>query len=315
MQMKRLFSMMLVLACVALNAQIQPTLTVRLYPQGQNTDLGIVENGVALTLGPGESNGLTGPEECAENGNISNINDEARLDIYIPAECNGQMVINCPGGGYLINSSYNEGSRAADWFAARGIACCVVKYRIPNQHRTVPLTDVQNAFRYCRAHAAEWGVRQIGVMGYSAGGHLAGSASTMFVDQVTRPDFSVLVYPVITMEQGVTHNGTMRRLTAEDPALREYYSLENRVGADTPKTLLMLSADDNIVAPENSLRYYRKLLEHKVSSEIHIFTSGGHGWGFSTSQYGKDELGDAQRAEFFTILERWLSDRRAEIGD
>lgn len=308
MKMKKVLATCLaVIAAAGAQAQIKPTYSILLYPEGQGKDVGIVENGVQLTLGPGESNGLTGPERDDSYGDISNVGDMARMDIYLPEKGNGQMVIDCPGGGYEFVSSWNEGSRAAEWFVKHGIACCVVIYRLPNHHHTVPLTDVQNAFRYCRSHSEEWGIKQIGVIGYSAGGHLAACASTLYTDEVTKPDFSVLLYPVITMEKSVTHNGTMKGLTNGKPSLKKYYSMENHVNADTPTTLILLSGDDDIVPPENSLRYYKRLQQYGVPSELHIFTDGGHGWGFTTMECGGvNYLSEEQRADFFSILERWL---------
>lgn len=300
-------------AFVGVSAQnIKPTLSLKLYPEGQTVDKGIVENGVAVTLGPCESNGLGGPEELVGDGNLGNISDP-HIDIYLPKKGNGQMLVCCPGGGYKYCSSYNEGTRVAAWCLKQGIACCVVLYRMPNHHCKVPLTDVQNAFRYCRAHQAEWGVKQLGIIGFSAGGHLAASASTLWTDAVTRPDFSVLVYPVITLEQDVTHKGTRSNLTDNKVDLVTYYSLENQVNASTPQTLLLLCQDDKVVPPENSLRYYFKMVQCKVPGELHIFTDGGHGWGFTTPEYGTDKLTPGQREDFFRILSRWLEDRRAEI--
>lgn len=291
---------------------IRPDMTVRLYPEGQNSDKGITENGIAVTLGPGESNGLEGENVVnTNNGNVSNIGDGAYMDIYLPENGNGQMVVVCPGGGYSNCSAANEGTRVADWCVRRGIAVCVVLYRMPNGHCTVPLTDVQNAFRYCRAHAEGWGIRQIGVMGFSAGGHLAASASTLFVDEVTRPDFAVLVYPVISFDEFVTHPGTRLNLVGAKAGKKqvEYYSLDRRVSSATPPTILLLSGDDSAVPPENSLRYFRAMQENGVPGELHIFTSGGHGWGFTTVENsGADKLG-AQREDFFRNLERWLKAR------
>lgn len=291
---------------------IKPTQTLKLYPEGQTVDKGIVENGVAVTLGPCEDNELRGPAELTGDGNLGNINDPY-IDIYLPKKGNGQMLVCCPGGGYKYCSSYNEGTRVAAWCLKHGIACCVVLYRMPNHHCKVPLTDVQNAFRYCRAHQQEWGVKQLGVIGFSAGGHLAASASTLWVDAATRPDFSVLIYPVITMEQDVTHRGTRSNLTDNKVDLLSYYSLENQVNASTPETLLVLCQDDKVVPAENSMRYYSKMLSCKVPGELHILTDGGHGWGFTTPEYGKDKLSPGQREDFFRILSRWLEDRRAEI--
>lgn len=287
---------------------VKPDYSVRLYPKGQNVDQGIVENGRTITLGPLESNGLTGDNVVNERGNVSNVGDNAYMDIYIPKNCNGQMIVVCPGGGYQNCSGANEGTRVADWCTRRGIAVCVVIYRMPNGHCKVPLNDVQNAFRYCRAHASEWGVKNIGVMGFSAGGHLAASASTLFVDEQTRPDFSVLIYPVITFEEFVTHAGTRMNLVGPKAGKTEieYYSLDNQVSENTPPTILLLSGDDRAVPPENSLRYYRAMQKHGIEGELHIFTNGGHGWGFTTVENsGRDNLG-AQRENFFQILSRWL---------
>lgn len=291
---------------------VKPTRSLFLYPEGQNAQVGIVENGRTITLGPGEPNGLTGDNKVNERGNESNIGDGARMDLYLPEKCNGQMIVVCPGGAYANCSAVNEGSRVADWCVKRGIAVCVVLYRMPNGHCKVPLTDVQNAFRYCRAHAGEWGVDKIGVMGFSAGGHLAASASTLFVDSVTRPDFSVLIYPVITFEEFITHAGTRLNLVGPKAGkdLVDYYSLENRVSENTPPTLICLSGDDRGVPAENSIRYYRSMLSHGVPGELHIFTSGGHGWGFTTVENsGRDALGD-QRENFFQILSRWLESQK-----
>lgn len=293
---------------------VKPDMTLKLYPKGQGVDLGIVENGQTITLGPIEPNGLSGANTVNDRGNVGNIGDDAYIDIYIPKKCNGQMIVVCPGGGYSNCSAANEGSRVADWCTKRGIAVCVVLYRMPNGHCKLPLRDVQNAFRYCRHHASDWGVKQIGVMGFSAGGHLAASASTLFVDDVTRPDFSVLIYPVITFEE-LTHGGTLVNLIGPKPSRRDvtYYSLENQVSANTPETILLLSADDGAVNPENSINYYRAMQRCGVPGELHIFTSGGHGWGFTTVENsGRDGLGD-QRADFFQILGRWLDNRRQSL--
>ena len=299
------------LMSLGMAAQPTPTKVMRLYPQGQSVDAGIVENGVKVTLGPGESNGLTTPEEGKELWRVQNVGDNARMLLYLPAKnTSGQMVVVCPGGGYSMLSTGTEGACVAEWLMSEGVAACVLVYRMPNGHDTVPLQDVQNAFRYCRAHAEEWGVKQIGVMGFSAGGHLAATASTMFTDEVTRPDFSVLIYPVISFEDGVTSKGSTRRLlTGEDSSKYEKYTLYRHVTGNTPPTMLVLSADDGSVPPENSFRYFDSLAQHGVSREMYVFPHGGHGWGFTTAKYakdGKDPLDDDYRALFFNALDNFL---------
>lgn len=287
-------------------AQPKPNYIVKLYPEGQNIDKGIVENGVQITLGPGESNGLTGPEVVPPNGNIGNINDDARIEIYLPEKPNGQMIVNCPGGGYSIVASHNEGTYTADWLLSQGVAVCNVLYRLPNYHHTVPLRDVQNAFRYCRAHADEWGIKQIGVMGYSAGGHLASTVSVHYVDAITRPDFSVLIYPVISFVSA-THNGTKNNLTNGDPYLIKYYSSELQVTEDTPRAFIAVSSYDDVVPVSNSLLYYQALAAKKVPCEMYVFPFGGHGWGFTTEKFGKDGLKE-YRQVFFDALSHFLKD-------
>lgn len=303
-------SALFILSGLSMAAQPIPNKVINLYPQGQEAGKGIVENGKEITLGPGEANGLTGAEGGTRGGWTTNVNENARMEIYLPSRnVTGQMVVMCPGGGYAGLSTGLEGSWAAEWFLNEGIAVCVVMYRMPNGHCTIPLTDVQNAFRYCRAHADEWGVKQIGVMGYSAGGHLAASASTMYVDEITRPDFSILVYPVITMEEGITHKGSRKYLTGEDSGKYDFYSTEKRVNENTPPAILILSADDKVVDPENSFLYFKALAKYGIRREIHVFPYGGHGWGFATTKYakdGKDPLGDDYRAVFFDILDNYL---------
>ena len=289
----------------------EPTATVLLYPEGQQVDRGIIEDGVAVTLGPGESNGTTGYEIVKESGNIANVGDSARMILYIPKECNGQMVIICPGGGYSNLSMRHEGKWVAEWLTARGVAACVLVYRMPRgTHPQAPITDVQNAFRYCRHHAAEWGVRQIGVMGFSAGGHLAGCASTLYVDEITRPDFSILVYSVLTFDESVKKKGTFEKMTdgGKRTDLRAYYSLENQVNEQTPPAILLLSEDDKGVFPEHSWRYFEQLRQHGVQAELHILPFGGHGWGWKTSdKSGKpDPLHDGVREVFFHCVDNFL---------
>ena len=296
------------------NTDLRPDETVLLYADSfeGNTDPVFGKKIRYAGFEMADDNKLTGPEDVPANGNIGNISKLARVDLYFPEKPNGQMVVVCPGGGYSILSTYNEGLYVADWFLSKGITVCVVKYRLPNFNHTVPYADVANAFRYCRANAESWGVKQIGIIGFSAGGHLAATASNLWTDAVTRPDFSILIYPVITLTPGTTHHGTHKNLLGEKNMVKEKYldrySLEKQACRFTPPTFLALSSDDATVPVENSLRYYNKLVDVAVPVEMHIWPTGGHGWGFSSEKFkgkGKDKFAYA-RAEFEASLERWL---------
>lgn len=300
---------------------LRPTMTVLLYPQGQAAGVGIIENGDTITFGPREDNGLRGEETLSKGGSRSNIGEWARMDIYLPAKCNGQMVIITPGGGYKNVSTFNEGAYGSVWMTEHGIATCVLKYRLPNGHPTVPIDDVHNAFRYCRHHAAEWGVKQIGVMGGSAGGHLSSLASVMYDDPVTRPDFAILLYPRITLRYG-EQCSTKDYLLGKDETwegrrdrheeLLRQYSPDTHVNENTPPTFIALSADDVSVPGTNLIPYYTALIEHNVPVEMHIYPTGGHGWGWSSERFkgeGKDKFA-RYRPHFEQAVERWLSDIR-----
>ena len=307
-----------VLAVAQPNSKLRPDETVLLYADSfdENIDPVYAEKLTFAGFKMEKANGLEGAEKIKQNGNLGNISNLARFDLYFPKKPNGQMVVVCPGGGYGIVSSYNEGLYVADWMLSKGIIVAVVKYRLPNGNRYIPLTDVQNTFRYCRKHAEEWGVKQIGVMGFSAGGHLAASVTNLWNDEITRPDFSVLIYPVITMEPGVTHKGTHQNLLGKDGMWKQHYldefSLEKQVGRQTPPTFIALSSNDTTVPAENSLRYYNELIDKKIPVEMHMWPIGGHGWGFSKEIYvgkGNDKFNYA-RNEFETSLERWLKEVR-----
>ena len=233
------------------------------------------------------------------------------MEIYFPENPNGLMIINCPGGAYWFVSEVNEGYCTVEWLLSQGIAVCNMFYRLPYGHKTVPLTDVQNAFRYCRYHAAEWGIDKIGVMGFSAGGHLAASASTLYVDDITRPDFSVLIYPVISMEKGVTHMGSRNNLIGTNPSEEdiEWYSLHKRVNGRTPVTFIGLSGNDGGVPIQNSIDYYYALRKYDIVSTMHIYPGGGHGWGFNHPPYRKGDGLGSYRDVFKTDLAKFLKDQ------
>jgi len=304
---------------------LKPDMTVRLYPEGQRSGKGIVENGKKITNGPKEDNGLRGPEICSSRGSRRNIGDEARMDFYFPKnKATGQMIIMTPGGGYSHVSTFNEGAYGSKWLTEQGIAVCVLKYRMPNGHKTVPLDDAQNAFRYCRYHAKEWGIKQLGVMGGSAGGYLAASVSVYWTDSITRPDFAVLIYPrlkFITGEPCNTRDNLIgapelfENKAAEYEKLQKELSPGNYVNAQTPPTFIVLSADDKSVPAVNMIDYYTGLIKNGVSTELHVFPGGGHGWGFSSEDIvgkGKDKF-VKYRNEFYALLSHWLKERSKDV--
>ncbi len=247
------------------------------------------------------SNGLTGTEEDLEGGRVANVVNPS-IAVYRPEKPNGMAIIMCPGGGYARLAMGHEGHDMAAWFTTQGITYVVLKYRMPNGHYEVPLSDAEQAIRIVRQHAAEWNINphRIGIMGASAGGHLAASLATLYSSQETRPDFQVLFYPVISMKEGVTHAGSRVNLIGEKPSaeLEKKYSLEQQVNAQTPQAFIMLSSDDGAVPPANSLGYYEALLKNHVPTTLHAYPIGGHGWGFRDNfTYKRQWTGE---------LEKWL---------
>lgn len=218
---------------------------------------------------------------------------------YYPAPDNtagGTAVVICPGGGYAGLAIQHEGGQVARWLNELGITAFVLKYRLPNDtimaDKSIgPLQDVQEAIRTVRRGAAKWEIDpdRIGVMGFSAGGHLASTASTHFDEEVydtpgnvsARPDFSLLIYPVISMDTAITHQGSRDNLLGKHPsdALVRHFSNEQQVNRSTPPAFLVHSLDDKVVPVENSIRYLLALKAHSVAGELHIYEEGGHGYG------------------------------------
>jgi acetyl esterase/lipase len=208
----------------------------------------------------------------------------------------GTAVIVCPGGGYLHLSMEKEGSDVARWWNSLGVTAFVLKYRLgPKYHHPIELGDAQRAIRTVRARASEWGVRpdRVGIMGFSAGGHLTSSAGTHFdsgkpdagdaIDrQSSRPDFLVLGYPVVSFTQNV-HQGSKRALLGDnpDPKLVENLSNELQVTAQTPPTFLFHTSNDQTVPVENSVMFYLALRKAGVPAEMHIYENGPHGVGLA----------------------------------
>lgn len=262
------------------------------------------QNTMELPLWPAgapNSNGLSGAEERLDGGRVSHVSTPS-VTVYKAEKPNGMAIIMCPGGGYALLAMNHEGHDMAPWLNAQGITYIVLKYRMPNGHYEVPLSDAEQAIRLVRRHAKEWNIRpdRIGIMGASAGGHLAASLATLYSSEETRPDFQVLLYPVISMQTGVTHGGSRQNLLGKEPSqeLTEKFTLEKQVNERTPQAFLVLSADDRSVPPANGIHYFEALLQHQVPATLHVYPTGGHGWGFRDAfPYKRQWTGE---------LEKWL---------
>lgn len=267
---------------------------------------------VELPLWPGgcpTDNGLGGEETIPGEGLVANISRPSLL-VYPAQRPNGAAIVMCPGGRYAYLAIDHEGRDLAPWLNALGFTYAVLKYRLPGGgHSEVPLDDAGQAMRLVRAHAAKWKLdpAKVGIMGASAGGHVAASLANLYGDRDVRPDFHILLYPVISMKEGKAHAGSRQNLLGEHPADRlvERYSLEGRVGRHTPPAFIALSADDRSVAPRrNGIDYALALLQQGVRASLHVYPTGGHGWGFRDSF--------AYKRQWTAELEQWL---RQEVLD
>lgn len=219
------------------------------------------------------------------------------LTKFSPAKPNGVAVIICPGGGYGRLAIDHEGVEVAKACNEAGVTAFVLKYRLPNDSimldkSTGPLQDAQQAIRMVRKQAAAWGLNpnKIGIMGFSAGGHLASSAATHFTSMAdatnsdtisVRPDFAILIYPVISFDDSITHKGSKTNLIGKTPSAEstKLFSNELQVAKNTPPSFLVHAGDDATVPVENSIRYYQACIKNKVPAEMHIYPKGGHGFG------------------------------------
>lgn len=229
---------------------------------------------------------------------------EPTLEVYLPSKANatGKAILIFPGGGYHLLAYDWEGTDIAKFLNSKGIAGIVVKYRLPTsvsltEKHKVPLIDAQRAIRLVRSMAVDWNIEQenIGIMGFSAGGHLASTLGTHFEEKVydkrdnvddlsARPDFMVLVYPVISFSEAATHSGSKKALIGETPSpeMVAHYSNELQVTENTPPTFLVHAADDNGVVPDNSILFFQALRKKQVSATLHIYPKGGHGFSLAT---------------------------------
>lgn len=240
-------------------------------------------------------------EKCEPQANgdtIVSLISQPTLTIFLPeaAKANGTAVVICPGGGYSVNSIVKEGYEIARKFNEFGIAAFVLKYRIPNDKammdKTIaPLQDAQRAIQLVRTHAGEWNIdpAKLGIMGFSAGGHLASTAATHFQKSYIenkgninlRPDFSIFIYPVISFQDSIGHIGSRDQLIGKNPGKQLLNSFSNdlQVNANTPPTFLVHAGDDDGVSVMNSIAFYEALHKFKIPAEMHIYKSGGHGFG------------------------------------
>ena len=238
------------------------------------------------------------------------------LAIYLPLKekANGTAVIICPGGGYAHLAMAHEGIEVAKKLNEIGVAAFVLKYRLPSDEtminkETGPLQDAQRAIQLVRQHAGDWGVKtdRVGIMGFSAGGHLASTAGTHFAQAVIdnkdnislRPDFMILLYPVISFSDSIGHRGSRDNLLGLHPGPEKIkeYSNEWQVTARTPPTFLVHAGDDHTVPVANTLHFYEALQHNEVPAELHIYPHGGHGFGMHNS---------ATKDDWMDRLKNWM---------
>jgi len=284
MKTKILFALLFLLNVLIVRSQTQ---TLKLWPEGipgSKTDPSYVEN---ITTADGR---ITRCEKVVTPD----------LTVFLPAaeKANGAAVLICPGGGYGVLAFDHEGNAIAKWLNDNGIAGIILKYRLPSDQIMTdksigPLQDAQEAMRVIRRNAAVWKINpgKIGVIGFSAGGHLASTLSTHYAGKVyevkdntsARPDFSLLIYPVVSFDTAITHVGSRNNLigTNPDEAKVSHFSNELQITADTPPAFLVHSADDPAVPVMNSIAYFKGLQKNRIPVEMHIFQKGGHGYGLS----------------------------------
>jgi hypothetical protein len=214
--------------------------------------------------------------------------DTAKVRVFLPAakRATGRAVVICPGGGYDHLAWRNEGTDWAPFFNDMGIAAIVLKYRMPHGVKEAPLSDAEQAMRLVRKNAQAWHVNRddIGIMGFSAGGHLASTVATESRGDA-KANFQILFYPVITMMPGYTHKGSHDNLLGKKPgkSTEREYSTDMQVSRATPRAFILLSDDDTVVPPANGVSYYLELYRHDVPASLHVYPSGNHGFGFNSS--------------------------------
>ncbi|MDD3108666.1 MAG: alpha/beta hydrolase [Alistipes sp.] len=256
------------------------------------------------------SNGID-PAQSSDNGEVAAATTTPDYTLFQPSRNlrNGQAVIVCPGGGYGCTCYDREGFEVAQWLNTQGITAVVLRYRMPNGHPEIPMEDVRALFGILCANAEAWGVdpTQIGIMGFSAGGHLAATAATHIASAETRPAFAVLIYPVITFREPYAHLGTRQNLLGATPTAEQIalYSNEEQVSAQTPPCFIALSDNDEVVPVQNSMMMYNALKQYNIPVELHIYPTGHHGW-IDRFVYWD---------EYHRSLARWLMQQRESVKE
>lgn len=304
--MKQISAIFIALGLSAISLQsMAQTETINLWPEGKVPNF--------------KSSTIQEKSETDANGilRISGVTVPSFTAYIAPKEkATGGAILICPGGGYGILAASHEGSDFAKWFNERGISAFVLKYRLPNEkamehQHEVPLMDAMQAMKLIRQSAGKWSIdpEKIGVMGFSAGGHLAATISTHYnlgknASEEAKPNFSILLYPVISFLPAISHGGSRDNLLGPEKSeeLIKYYSNELQVTDKTPPAFLVHAEDDGAVPVENSIEYYLALKKLKIPAEMHLYPKGGHGYGFRTE--GKGSL-----VNWPAAMEGWLKDR------
>lgn len=262
--------------------------TLKLSAQQEAFNMDLWPNGLP------NSNGI----DQSQPYDDSKQNFKPSIRVFLPDadKATGLAVVCCPGGGYSHLAMDHEGYEWASFFNERGIALIVLKYRMPHANPDVPISDAKEALRVVRENAQKWNIdpQKVGIMGSSAGGHLASTVST-HSDMLTAPAFQILFYPVVTFDYKYTHQGSRHNLIGKNAAqeLVTLYSNEKQVSNLTPPTIMLLSDDDTAVPSPNSVNYYQALKQHGIKATMHIYPSGGHGWGIRKNfKYHKEMLAD-----------------------
>lgn len=234
---------------------------------------------------------------------------KANMQVFLPEHSTGKAIVGCPGGGYSHLSMQNEGTDWVEYFNRQGIAYGVLTYRMPKGDRSLPMSDAQNAVRMMRDSAAVWGVNpyDVGIMGFSAGGHLASTTAT-HAPQEARPDFQILFYPVISMDERQTHKGSVMGFLGngrgDEKLVREFSNDKQVRRHQTPPAFIALSEDDGAVPPlTNAIPYYIALQKAGIPASLHIYPTGRHGFGFRKSFTYHDQM--------VSELEAWLKSLKA----